>query len=111
MVARGMREARELVSAQRRLLGDAVYELIRHRRRLAFLAGSDSPGALLDAWLAGGGEARIAAIADPLERLAVATSYPDWIIEQLGAAWGPAGAAELAAAMNRRAPLTVRANR
>src|SRR5437773_11413987 len=38
-IARGLRAARELASAERRFAGEAVHELVRHRRRLAFIAG------------------------------------------------------------------------
>ena len=56
-------------------------------------------------------EARLAAIADEDERMAVAQSYPTGS----SSAWSPSAARDdaekLLAAMNRRAPLTARANR
>ena len=111
-----LRAARDLSSVERRFLGDAVHELVRLRRRLVFLAGGEAPELLLDQLLADHRDparslARLAAIADPLERLAVTTSYPDFLVARWAAEYGPAGAAALAEAMNRRAPLTVRANR
>ena len=57
-----------------------------------------------------GVEARLAAIADPVERLAVESSLPRWIAALLVEELGLDPARELAAAMNLRAPLTVRAN-
>jgi 16S rRNA (cytosine967-C5)-methyltransferase len=53
---------------------------------------------------------RIAAIPDPVERLAVEASLPPWIVERFVAELGLAEAGALARAMNERAPLTVRAN-
>lgn len=136
VIARGFRGARELRSPERRFAAEAVYGLVRWRRRLAFALGSAdaSPLLLYLAWLAGelpgdaqvetelrvaGGdparladvEARLAAIPDGTERLAVAQSYPSWLVARLVAERGAADAGALLAAMNRRAPLTARANR
>ena len=57
------------------------------------------------------GRNRFDAIADPVERLAVSESYPDWMVRRFVAELGLDEAAKLCAAMNRRAPLTARANR
>src|SRR5436190_1569178 len=46
-IARGLRAARELSSAERRFVAEAVHEILRHRRRLGLLARGDDPGALL----------------------------------------------------------------
>jgi 16S rRNA (cytosine967-C5)-methyltransferase len=53
---------------------------------------------------------RIAAIADPVERLSVAESLPSWIAERFASELGLAEAQALAHCMNERAPLTVRTN-
>jgi 16S rRNA (cytosine967-C5)-methyltransferase len=45
-----------------------------------------------------------------LERDAVRLSYPTWLFERLSHDLGPEQAIELAEAMNRRAPLTIRVN-
>ena len=113
MVARGLREARELGSAERRFASDAVHELCRWRRRLIFLANSEDTLALFEAWLAPAEDAemRIAAIPDPIARLGVSASYPDWMVARLVATLGEEQARKVCEAMNRRAPLTVRANR
>jgi 16S rRNA (cytosine967-C5)-methyltransferase len=87
VVARGLREARELGSAERRFVGEAVHALIRFRLALARAAGDD-PGAMLDAWLDGA---------------PTAGSWPEWIAARVDA--------RALEAMDRRAPLTVRANR
>jgi 16S rRNA (cytosine967-C5)-methyltransferase len=138
-LAQAFRAARELRSRERRFVGEAVYGLIRWRRRLEFaIAGSRAPSTLelYLAWLvaelglderlraelhAAGLDAaalapaaveeRLNRIADPMARLALAESYPDWIVRVLVDERGLAEAGLLCAAMNRRAPLTVRANR
>lgn len=110
-VGRGLRGARELGSAERRFVADAVHELIRQRRRLSFLARSDEPAALLRAWLEGGGDERVEALRDPKERLAIALSWPTWLFARLVERLGLDEARALGEAMNRRAALVVRANR
>ncbi len=57
-----------------------------------------------------GADARIAAITDPVDRLAVEQSLPRWIAARFTEDLGEAEARTLAKAMNARAPLTVRAN-
>jgi 16S rRNA (cytosine967-C5)-methyltransferase len=135
-LGRAFRGARELRSAERRFVGEAVYALIRGRRRLAFTAGLEdaTPLQLYLVWLAGEHpgdaqvetelringvdparltdvEARLAAIADEDERAAIELSYPTWLVRRLGAELGSADATALLAAMNRRAPLAARVNR
>lgn len=130
-IARGFRSARELRSWERRFASEAVYGMVRWRRRLAFqLAGADDapPEHLYLAWLAAehpdpqvdaalraAGLAldpeRIERIVDEVQRLAVRESFPDWLARHLVEALGEGEAARLLAALNRRAPLVVRANR
>ncbi len=55
-------------------------------------------------------DARIAAVSEPVERLAVEASLPRWIAERFAGEQGVEEARALALAMNERAPLTVRAN-
>ncbi|MFO0584811.1 MAG: RsmB/NOP family class I SAM-dependent RNA methyltransferase [Anaeromyxobacter sp.] len=57
-----------------------------------------------------GARGRLEALKDPLDRLAVEASLPRWIVERLAAELGLEEARTLAASMNARAPLTVRAN-
>jgi 16S rRNA (cytosine967-C5)-methyltransferase len=136
VIARSFRGARELRSVERRFVGEAVYGMIRWRRRLGFAIGSDhaTPLVLYLVWLAGefpgdgqvdselrvngidpsrlaGVDARLQMIADENEQLAIAQSYPTWLVERLVADRGRDDAEKLLAAMNRRAPLTARANR
>jgi 16S rRNA (cytosine967-C5)-methyltransferase len=133
VLARGFRGARELRSHERRFVGEAVYGMIRWRRRLSFAVADEAarPLALYLAWLARelgesqllDGELRAAGIdprslstveerlagLDASARLAIGESYPDWIVQLLVGERDDA--AELLRAMNRRAPLSVRANR
>jgi 16S rRNA (cytosine967-C5)-methyltransferase len=55
-------------------------------------------------------DARLAAIADPLERFAAESSLPRWIAARFAAELGLEEARALAASMNARAPLSVRVN-
>jgi 16S rRNA (cytosine967-C5)-methyltransferase len=136
VLRRAFAGARELHSRERRQAAEALYGMVRWRRRLAFVLGEEapSPERLYLAWLwqeagaapavatalAAGGidparlDARrsaIAAIADPVERLGVAESYPAWLVARLVGELGLDEAGALLAAMNARAPLVVRANR
>ena len=51
----------------------------------------------------------IAHVRDPVDRMALACSLPDWLAKRLAADWGDEAEA-LARALNGRAPMTVRAN-
>jgi hypothetical protein len=55
VIARSFRGARELRSVERRFVGEAVYGMIRWRRRLGFAIGSEhaTPLAMYLVWLAG----------------------------------------------------------
>jgi len=113
VIARSFRGARELRSVERRFVGEAVYGMIRWRRRLGFAIGSEhaTPLAMYLVWLAGEfpGDAqvetelrvagidpsrvvdldkRIAAIFDENEQLATAQSYPTWLVARLVAERG-----------------------
>jgi 16S rRNA (cytosine967-C5)-methyltransferase len=112
VLGRGLREARQLHSRERRFVGEAVYGLIRWRRRLAFLS-DDSAASMYRTWVEWqlGGAEHAFAIEDPVEKLAISESYPDWVVRLFVEQLGLEEAAKLCAAMNRRAPLTVRANR
>jgi len=140
VIARSFRGARELRSVERRFVGEAVYGMIRWRRRLGFAIGSEhaTPLVMYLVWLAGefrsgtaidanvetelriagidpariaAADARLAEVADDHERIAIAQSYPTWLVERLAAERGRDDAEKLLAAMNVRAPLTARANR
>jgi 16S rRNA (cytosine967-C5)-methyltransferase len=111
VIARSQREARELHSSERRFMGDVVYELIRFRARLAFVAKSEAPAALLDAFLDGAAEGKIISVVEPVGAISIETSAPAWLVTRLASSFGISEARELLNAMNHRAPLSVRANR
>jgi 16S rRNA (cytosine967-C5)-methyltransferase len=133
-----LRRESRLYANERRAVAEAVYGMVRSRRRIDWaLAGRARPadhGARYAAWLAeqGGMDPKAAArrlgvnptilepipgmgaalaqIADPVERLAIGESLPTWIADRFIAELGLDEARALARAMNQRAPLTVRAN-
>ncbi len=136
---RVLRRERRLYASERRAIAETTYALLRAQGELAWLAGAPAgavdPATLYALWLArrGGGspagasrrlgvpealvaravdraDARVAAIADPVERLSVAASLPRWIAERFVAELGEQEAAALGRAMNERAPLTIRTN-
>jgi 16S rRNA (cytosine967-C5)-methyltransferase len=132
---RALRRERGLWSAERREVAEAVYGIVRWQGQLdALLGGGPTLSERYAAWLARFGgvpaeaaarrlgvaparlaalasaDARIAAVADPLDRLALEASLPRWIVSRFADQLGLEEARALARAMNERAPLTVRAN-
>jgi 16S rRNA (cytosine967-C5)-methyltransferase len=135
---RVLRRERRLWASERRAASEAVYGLVRWRGQLEWLHGPEGPRApvalryaLWRSRFGGdepaeaarrlgvsprqlaplqGADARIAAIADPVQRLAVEESLPGWIAARFVEELGLDEAGALCRAMNARAPLTVRAN-
>jgi 16S rRNA (cytosine967-C5)-methyltransferase len=131
---RVLRRERRLYAAERRAASEALYGLVRWQGQLELLLGGRPDLATLyAAWLArhgglgseaalrfglppnalaglAGADARLAAIRDPVERLAAEESLPPWIARRFVAELGEGEARALARAMNQRAPLVVRAN-
>jgi len=132
---RALRRERGLFAAERRAVAESVYGITRWQGQLDLLLGRPPSLALrYAAWLArlggvapqeaarrlgvapaalaplAGADARLAAIPDPLDRLAAEASLPRWIAALFAGALGLEEGRTLAAAMNARAPLTVRAN-
>jgi 16S rRNA (cytosine967-C5)-methyltransferase len=130
-----LRRERRLYAAERRAAAEALYGVVRWQGQLEWLLGRRAGlGELYAAWLArhggvtaaeaarrlglppgalaglAGGDARIAGLADPVARLAAEQSLPAWLAARLAAERGVEEARALAGALNRRAPLTVRAN-
>jgi len=124
---------------ERRFVAETLYGMVRHARRIdAALQRGSRRGAsprdadrvlaylvlegLLDPadaaraaphidWAAVVGVDRaLARERDPVRRLALSGSLPDWLAARLHADWGERAPA-LVDALNRRAPMTVRANR
>src|SRR6266542_2845551 len=132
---RALRRDRGLWASERRAAADAVYGITRWQGQLdALLGGRPSLAARYAAWLArfagvapveaarrlglpaaalaalASADARIAAVPDPVDRLALEASLPRWIAERFVRQLGEGEARALARAMNQRAPLTIRAN-
>lgn len=132
---RVMRRERRLYAAERRAASETLYGLVRWQGQLERLLGGRADLATLYAgWLARyggltaeaaarrlglpaqalaglvGAGGRLAAIRDPVERLAAAESLPYWIARRFVTELGESQACSMARAMNQRAPLTVRAN-
>jgi len=139
-LADAFRRARRLRSDERRFAAETLYGMIRHLRRVdeALTSGGLRPGGpapdrerllaylLLEAGLApedaarqspgiawqrvAGIDAELERVRDPVRRIARVHSLPDHLAEVLVAERGADEAAALAAALNQRAPMTVRAN-
>jgi len=133
-----LRRERKLWANERRTVAEAVYGLVRWQAQLDFLLGhrpalaeryaawlvrfggvgteeaarrlAVQRGALAGVASADEAAARLAAVADPVERLALEASLPRWIAERFVRELGLEEAVALATSMNARAPLTVRAN-
>jgi 16S rRNA (cytosine967-C5)-methyltransferase len=130
-----LRREKKLWASERRAAAEAVYGIVRWQGLIDWLLGGRPSLALrYAAWLArfagvapadaarrlglpasalaplADAERRLAAVTDPLERFALETSLPRWIVERFVAERGMEDARALAAAMNARAPLTVRTN-
>jgi len=140
LISQEFRRNRQLGSHDRREAAETLYSMLRNWRRLTWALGrflqegqSDelrdfalymahcvtsglvSPEGAAESfpgpdWAAVSRlDARIEAVGDPVTRFGLRHSLPDWLaaklIDQLGD-----GAEALAAALNQRAPLTVRAN-
>jgi 16S rRNA (cytosine967-C5)-methyltransferase len=139
-LADAFRRERKLRSEERRFAAETLYGMIRHLRRVdeALSAGGLRPGGaapdrerllaylVLEGGLApqdaarhvrsidwqrvAGIDAELARERDPSRRIARMFSLPDWLAAALVTERGAEVAAELAAAFNQRAPMTVRAN-
>jgi 16S rRNA (cytosine967-C5)-methyltransferase len=130
-----IRRQTRLYSNERRSVAESLYGVVRWQGQLEWiLGGRPSLAAIYAAWLSrhgglsvegaerrtgvprgtlsalAGAERRMAALADPANRLAAEESLPPWLARQFVAELGMDEARSLAKAMNRRAPLTVRAN-
>jgi 16S rRNA (cytosine967-C5)-methyltransferase len=127
----GVSQARALHSRERRLVQQALYDLVRRQRAIERVLGSDAPLALWLGWLVQHGLPPQAAKEqldlpyeallddtlatsveglDPAERLAILHSLPLGLSRRLVDQRGEAHAARLLAASDERAPITIRAN-
>ncbi len=137
-LATTFRKEKWVGSHDRRFIGETLYGLVRHLRRvdlalerarqmkkaprdlerlfaLLVLEGLLDPAAAkraipeLDWTMVAGTDAVIAAERKPVARIALAASLPDWLAARLVADFGDQ-AEPIALALNQRAPMTVRAN-
>ena len=112
VLARWFRKARRLGSRDRKLVQAAVYGVIRHEHLLT-RSGARDLDALVEGWLAlcAGDRFEHIEASTPAEDYATALSLGFNIAREWLERLGPAEAAKLGAAMQGRAPVTVRANR
>jgi 16S rRNA (cytosine967-C5)-methyltransferase len=94
-----------------------LHALVKYDRLLAFASGSEDAEARWRALLALAYappdeelDARIDAIASPAERLGVAASFPDWLVQRIAGELGDAALEPALAQMNAVPPRTLRAN-
>jgi len=128
----GVSQARALHSRERRLVQNALYDLVRGERRLAKALDTDEPLALWLGWLVEQGlapevarseleapfehlldgtlDAMLAAM-PPDRALAIRHGLPDDLATRLVEQRGAEIASQLLAASDQRAPITVRTNR
>jgi 16S rRNA (cytosine967-C5)-methyltransferase len=139
-IAEAFRRDKSIGAAERRVISETLYGMIRQARRIDFALDAASPKLLqrerdLARWLAYrllSGEidveaakralpsgvdwaavvavdGRISREKDPIKRLGLARSLPDWLAKRLLTEWSDQADA-LAEGLNARAPLTIRAN-
>jgi 16S rRNA (cytosine967-C5)-methyltransferase len=97
-------------------LRSTVHALVKYHRLLAFASQNDDAGQHFDELFAlCRGEdreidSRIERIDRPTERLGVAWSFPDWMVERIGEELGAEAVERALARMNELAPRVARAN-
>lgn len=123
------RERPKMGSGDRGLVAETTYHLLRHRRRLAWIAGSDKPEdlvacALLDLGLADAQAlselgytgkpstlaVRVTTGLAPDSPAALHASLPDWLMDRLLAQFGEEEAMRLAESLNHPASVDLRVN-
>ncbi len=106
---------KEATEEDRAVVAAAVQALVKYDRLLAFATGSEAAEARFDALFAlARGETqlapRIERIENPTERLAVACSMPDWLVELVRSEVGDAALEATLGRMNEPAPRVARVN-
>jgi 16S rRNA (cytosine967-C5)-methyltransferase len=106
---------KEATEEDRAVVAAAVQALVKYDRLLAFASGSEAAEARFDAMFAlARGETnlapRIERIENPTERLAVACSMPDWLVNLVRSEVGDASLEAALARMNEPAPRVARVN-
>jgi len=105
----------EATEEDRAVVAAAVQALVKYDRLLAFATGSEAAEARFEALFAlARGETllapRIERIENPTERLAVAYSMPDWLVDLVRSEVGDASLEAALTRMNEPAPRVARAN-
>jgi 16S rRNA (cytosine967-C5)-methyltransferase len=94
----------------------AAQALVKYDRLLAFAAQDESADARFDVLFAlargddPGLRARLESVTSPVERLGIAHSFPDWLVDRLGAELGADSIEPALARMNALAPRVLRVN-
>jgi len=106
---------KEATEEDRAVVAAAVQALVKYDRLLAFATGSEAAEARFEALFAlARGETllapRIERIENPTERLAVAYSMPDWLVDLVRSEVGDASLEAALTRMNEPAPRVARAN-
>ena len=106
---------KEATEEDRGIVAAAVQALVKYDRLLAFASGSEAADARFDALFAlARGETnlapRIERIENPTERLAVACSMPDWLVDLVRTEVGEGALEAALARMNEPAPRVARVN-
>jgi 16S rRNA (cytosine967-C5)-methyltransferase len=106
---------KEATEEDRGIVAAAVQALVKYDRLLAFATGSDAAEARFDALFAlARGETQLAPrferIENATERLAVACSMPDWLVDLVRTEVGEGSLEAALARMNEPAPRVARAN-
>jgi 16S rRNA (cytosine967-C5)-methyltransferase len=106
---------KEATEEDRGIVAAAVQALVKYDRLLAFASGSEAAEARFDALFAlASGETnlapRIERIENPTERLAVACSMPDWLVDLVRTEVGEGALEAALARMNEPAPRVARVN-
>jgi 16S rRNA (cytosine967-C5)-methyltransferase len=111
-LGRWFRQTRRLGSRDRPVVSEAVYGLIRHEH-LLIRAGARTPEELHEAWcsLRGGERFENVEPSTPAEDYATALSLDYLVAREWLEVLGEEEAAQLALAMDQRAPMTIRVNR
>ena len=122
VIEKAFKQNRKWGSRDRKFFAETVYEIVRHRRKLSFVAGSEKPWPLVAAYLISTQNSLPAwaefadfdaklmrqRLSEPMPEH-VAQSFPDWLHE-LGRAEFAEQWPKLMAALNQQAEVFLRAN-
>ncbi len=107
VIEHALRTQRKWGSRDRRMFAETVYDIVRWRRLLSVLSGSEEARKLVEYYAAEKDQFRTHASELPL---AIRESYPDWMVARMTQEVGLERASSLLRALNEPAPHTLRAN-